>query len=71
MSAAPGAAAPFPWSAAMGAGFGLLRLSPDAFWRMTPRELAAAVSALLPAQSGPLPRAGFDALMARFPDPVR
>lgn len=55
----------------MGAGFGLLRLSPDAFWRMTPRELAAAVSALLPTPSGTLPRVGLDALMARFPDPAR
>ncbi|MFG1301689.1 rcc01693 family protein [Xanthobacter sp. V3C-3] len=55
----------------MGAGFGLLRLAPDGFWRMTPRELAAAVTALLPAQGGPLPRAGLDALMARFPDPAR
>lgn len=55
----------------MGAGLGLLRLPPDAFWRMTPRELAAAISALLPAPSGPLPRTGLDALMARFPDPAR
>ena len=34
---------PFPWAHAMGFGFGVLRLSPDAFWRMTPRELAAAM----------------------------
>lgn len=54
----------------MGAGLGLLRLSPDAFWRMTPRELAAAIAALLPAPAGPLPRAGLEALMARFPDPA-
>lgn len=37
---------PFPWEAAMQVGFGVLRLSPDAFWRMTPRELAAAMVVL-------------------------
>lgn len=52
----------------MGAGLGLLRLSPDAFWRMTPRELAAAMSALLPPSAGHLPRGDLEALMARFPD---
>lgn len=52
----------------MGAGFGLLRLAPDAFWRMTPRELAAALSALLPQPSEGIGRTGLFALMARFPD---
>ena len=31
---------PFPWKQAIGFGFGVLRLSPEQFWRMTPRELA-------------------------------
>ena len=31
---------PFPWKQAIGFGLGVLRLSPDQFWRMTPRELA-------------------------------
>jgi len=53
----------------MGAGFGLLRLAPDAFWRMTPRELAAAVSALLPPAPDHLSRPDLSALMKRFPDP--
>lgn len=52
----------------MGAGLGLLRLSPDAFWRMTPRELAAAISALAPQPAAGLDRAGLSTLMARFPD---
>lgn len=72
-SAAPPVRA-FPWALAMGAGFGLLRLSPDAFWRMTPRELAAALSALsalLPAAPEAIDRAGLAALMARFPDGTR
>ncbi|MFG1213260.1 rcc01693 family protein [Xanthobacter flavus] len=55
----------------MGTGFGLLRLSPDAFWRMTPRELAAALSALLPTAPEAIDRAGLSALMARFPDGMR
>lgn len=52
----------------MGFGLGVLRLSPDAFWRMTPRELAAAMEAVFGPQAMPLDRAGFDALRARFPD---
>jgi uncharacterized phage protein (TIGR02216 family) len=52
----------------MGFGFGTLRLSPDAFWRMTPRELAAAIGAVLGRHPAPLDRAAFAALRARFPD---
>jgi uncharacterized phage protein (TIGR02216 family) len=53
----------------MAAGLGLLRLSPAAFWSMTPRELAAALRALLgPAADEPPPRAALAQLMARFPD---
>lgn len=36
---------PFPWKQAMGFGFGVLRLAPEQFWRMTPRELAYAIEA--------------------------
>jgi uncharacterized phage protein (TIGR02216 family) len=60
--------APFPWTQAMGFGLGTLRLPPDAFWRMTPRELAAAMEAVLGRQAAPLDRAAFAALRARFPD---
>ena len=52
----------------MGFGLGVLRLSPDAFWRMTPRELSAAMEAVLGPHAAPLDRAGFDALRAQFPD---
>lgn len=51
----------------MGLGFGVLRLSPDAFWRMTPRELACAAGAFAP-PSPALGRADLAGLMARFPD---
>lgn len=59
---------PFPWEAAMQVGFGVLKLSPDAFWRMTPRELAAAISALRGGADEPIRRARMDELMRRFPD---
>lgn len=47
-------------------GLGRLRLAPEAFWRMTPRELAAALP-----DPGPQPtsRAALAALMAAHPDP--
>jgi len=47
----------------------VLKLSPDAFWAMTPRELALAARAVLgPAAAPPLSRAGLATLMMRFPD---
>ncbi len=57
----------FPWRAAMHAGLGLLRLDPDEFWRLSPREFAAATGAFAPAAPR-LARAGLEALMRRFPD---
>jgi len=57
----------------MAAGFGLLRLSPVAFWSMTPRELAAAVRGLggVTAALAPLTRGEFANLTLRFPDITR
>ena len=54
------------WETLMQAGHGQLRLSPDSFWSMTPRELSAALGTL----SGPVPmdRAALAALMVRHPD---
>ena len=59
---------PFPWIEAMEFGFGAMRLSPDAFWRMTPRELARAIAAVRGRVPSPLDREGLQDLMARFPD---
>jgi uncharacterized phage protein (TIGR02216 family) len=65
----PGATAPpFPWDEAIGFGLGVLRLSSDAFWRMTPRELAYAVQARKGGRTPPLARASLIDLMTRFPD---
>lgn len=52
----------------MAAGLGVLRLSPEAFWNMTPRELAAALRGIYVDVATPLDRAAFNALAAKFPD---
>jgi len=49
-------------------GLGRLRLAPQHFWSMTPRELAAAASAYRTDAPMPLGRDAFAALAARFPD---
>ena len=54
---------PFPWDAAMQFGFGVLHLSSDAFWRMTPRELAHAIAGSRGRAPATIARADFDALM--------
>lgn len=59
---------PFPWDEAMQFGFGVLRLSPEAFWRMTPRELAQAVIGVRGPAVTPIDRGGLEQLMQRFPD---
>ena len=52
----------------IGFGLGILRLSPDAFWRMTPRELSYAIAAVTGATAAPIARADLDGLMRLFPD---
>jgi uncharacterized phage protein (TIGR02216 family) len=59
---------PFPWSQALAIGLGVLRLSPEQFWRMTPREFAAALRGLYGDPAPPFDRAVLDALVKRFPD---
>ncbi len=60
----------FGWPRLMRLGLGVLRLPPEAFWAMTPRELDAALAGLagriddtIPMGTGALQR-----LMARYPD---
>lgn len=52
----------------MAAGFGLLRLSPETFWSMTPREFERAVNVLAPKSGGAPRRDDLAALMRAFPD---
>jgi uncharacterized phage protein (TIGR02216 family) len=46
----------------------VLRLSPDAFWAMRPRELAFALGAFARPSPVALARDDFAQLMRRFPD---
>ena len=59
---------PFPWEQAIGFGLGVLRLPPEQFWRMTPRELACAVAAVRGPMREPMDRTSLDTLMQAFPD---
>jgi uncharacterized phage protein (TIGR02216 family) len=45
-----------------------LQLSPEQFWRMTPRELAYAIEARRGRGTEPLPRRSLIELMNRYPD---
>jgi uncharacterized phage protein (TIGR02216 family) len=58
---------PFPWKQVIGFGLGVLRLSPEQFWRMTPRELSYAIEALT-GRTASLDRGGLAELMKRYPD---
>lgn len=55
-----------PWPQLMRLGLHVLRLRPDDFWAMTPRELAAAAG--LTGASGAPRLSELDALLQRFPD---
>ncbi len=59
----------------MAFGFGVLRLQADAFWRMTPRELASAVAGVSgrvsDSSNDTLVRNTLEALMRAFPDEER
>ena len=59
---------PFPWVEAMRFGFGVLRLSPAAFWSMTPRELAHAIRAVREQSPESIARDALNDLMTQFPD---
>ena len=59
----------FPWHDAQAVALGLLRWTPDAFWRATPRELEAAVAGLTGrAAVAPAGAADLRRLMRAFPD---
>jgi uncharacterized phage protein (TIGR02216 family) len=54
---------PFPWGQVMHLGLAVLRLSPRAFWALSPREFFA-----MTGQGQRTPQVDLAALMARFPD---
>jgi len=57
------------WPVLMRAGMQGLRLSPEAFWRLTPAELALMLGQGQGA--APMTRAGLAALEAAWPDATR
>ncbi|MGJ8526899.1 rcc01693 family protein [Maritalea sp.] len=58
----------FPWEDAARIGFDYLRLSPTAFWKLTPRELLM----IAKASGHPVPlnldRNSFEELARKYPD---
>jgi uncharacterized phage protein (TIGR02216 family) len=60
--------APFDWRSAIGFGLGVLRLPPETFWRMTPRELALAIEAVTGRPAATIERSALVGLMQRYPD---
>lgn len=52
----------------MAFGFGVLRLSPKAFWAMTPRELAPLLGGRMATRGVAPTRGDLDGLMVAFPD---
>ncbi|MBO6554602.1 MAG: phage tail assembly chaperone [Roseitalea sp.] len=58
----------FPWNDAIVFGLGIMRLAPQAFWAMTPRELAAAMSVAHGAGTLAPSRRTLEDLLSAFPD---
>ncbi len=71
MAADRAKAPPFPWDRMLAIGLGILRLSPESFWRMTPRELAAAMRGLFGEPEAPFDRSTLEQLARRYPDQPR
>ena len=59
---------PFPWKLAIGFGLGILRLSPEQFWSMTPRELSCAIEAVTGRRTTPVDRPTLIELKKDYPD---
>jgi len=61
---------PIDWPGLMRLGLGALRLSPDAFWKMTPSEFRHALegAGIVPISGATFGRARLAEMMAAFPD---
>jgi len=57
------------WAGLMRAGLAGLGLTPDAFWRLTPAELALMLGD--PAAARPLGRSALERLQAEWPDAAK
>ena len=61
---------PFPWDEAIRFGLGVLRLPPEHFWKITPRELAILAGGGRGRAAAP-DRAALEDLLRAFPDETR
>ena len=59
------------WDALMRVGLGRLRLAPETFWAMSPREFAAAVEGALGTAAAPMTAGRLRDLMAAYPDETK
>lgn len=57
------------WPGLMRAGMGALGLRPDAFWRLTPQELALMLG--VGGQAAPMDRGRLEALARAWPDRMK
>ena len=62
---------PFPWGRVMQFAFGTLRLSPEAFWSMTMREMNCAMRQNFGDETSLISRANMENLMQKHPDKVK
>ena len=60
------------WPRLTALGLGVLRLSPESFWSLSPREFAAALRGAfgLTETPDPMSRADLESLLSRHPDEV-
>jgi uncharacterized phage protein (TIGR02216 family) len=58
----------FPWAELMHKGLGLLHLSPQEFWRSTPREIARAFGAPSQPMNVEVLRQKLDEMREQYPD---
>ncbi|MEM6887155.1 MAG: rcc01693 family protein [Pseudomonadota bacterium] len=59
----------FDWPALIRLGFQVMRLTPEAFWQLTPGEFRLMLSEQT--QGGPMTRSGLQNLMNSYPDTIR
>lgn len=65
-----------PWRALIRIGFGQLKLSPQQFWQLTPKELKYAIEGAIEAATGThfenqFSYENLDHLMKQFPDNIK
>lgn len=68
MTYRPEVKSPIPWEAVIAFGLARLRLSPNDFWALSPKELALMATPLSPMLLAVPARTELEALARRYPD---